>query len=239
MIINIVPAQRAGVQTVVRRIRSGGDDCAVKLRMVADKDVIAAVARKQPALVTNAGVLAVYLAFAEAQPGRTARAPGEAEAAAGALLFALIVISVLQAGEREVIACVDADAVAQRLRAGEQHVVAAAERQVILRVNAAVDVGRAVAVLTAAGHIAAGLYAEARFFADGGMHPCAPAGRFVAAFLFGVVAGGDQIQVVCGGQRDVVANGTGALTLGGTILLQLMFRGFLNASLSKRVLARC
>jgi len=34
--------------------------------MVADKDVIAAVARKQPALVADAGVLAVYLAFAEA-----------------------------------------------------------------------------------------------------------------------------------------------------------------------------
>lgn len=66
VIINAVPAQRAGGQTVIRRIRGRGDDRAVKLRMVADKDVIAAVARKQPALVANAGVLAVYLAFAEA-----------------------------------------------------------------------------------------------------------------------------------------------------------------------------
>ena len=117
------------------------------------------------------------------------------------------------------------------MRAGEQHVVAAAERQVILRVNAAVDVGCAVAVLTAAGHIAAGLYAEAGFFTDSGMHPGAPAGRFVAALLPGLVAGGSQ--------RHVVADGAGALTLGDAILLQLLFRGFLNASLSKRVLARC
>jgi hypothetical protein len=55
----------------------------------------------------------------------------------------VVVIDVLQAGQREVVARINADAVTQRLRAGEQRVVAAAERQGILRVNAAVDVGRA------------------------------------------------------------------------------------------------
>jgi len=54
--VDVVPAQRAGIETVFVRRRIGCDDAAVKLGVVANGDVEAAVAREYAALVDDAGI---------------------------------------------------------------------------------------------------------------------------------------------------------------------------------------
>ncbi len=101
--MDIPPAERPGVETVVIRRGGGGDNRAVELRVAAHRDVEPAGAREDAGLLLHGGIVAVHPVAAVVNAGRAAHgAEGEAAARAGVLLAAVVAVGVLLAGEGQV-----------------------------------------------------------------------------------------------------------------------------------------
>nr|WP_281221311.1 hypothetical protein [Raoultella planticola] len=87
-VVDIAPAQRAGIEAVVICGSSAANHCAIQLRMLAHGDVIPAFAGKDARLLHHRVVVAVHLVLAEVDAGGAGhRAKGEAASGAGVLLF--------------------------------------------------------------------------------------------------------------------------------------------------------
>ena len=71
-VVDIAPAQRAGVEAVLVRRRRRANHCAIQLRMFTHGDVIAAFAGKDAGLLHHRIVVAVHLVLAEVDAGGAA-----------------------------------------------------------------------------------------------------------------------------------------------------------------------
>ncbi len=99
LIFNILEAQRSGVQGVVGFVGLTRYHCAVQLGVVADVNLIAAFAGKQPGLLLHAVIVAVEFIAAgiEARCAVSEGTHGGADARAGVVLLAVIALAVLLA----------------------------------------------------------------------------------------------------------------------------------------------
>ncbi|CAI0983952.1 Uncharacterised protein [Serratia proteamaculans] len=132
---------RTDRQLVFDAVRRRGNHPAIKLSVFADVNIKPFITREQPALLSHAGVFAVYLRFVNAQRGRARhRTEGETRSAADVFLFAVIFIRVLQTAQGQVTPNIGGDSIPQRLRAGQHRIAPAVQAQFIPRIHPRVNV---------------------------------------------------------------------------------------------------
>lgn len=156
-VVDIAPAQRAGVEAVLVRRRRRANHRAIQLGMLADGDVIPAFAGKDAGLLHHGIVVAVHLVLAEVDAGGAAhRAEGEATPGAGVLLSGVVAVAVLFGGEGEVATHVHHDFIPADLGAGKGGVASAVEDEAVAGIDGGFAVGGAVAAFAAFALVGAG-----------------------------------------------------------------------------------
>ncbi|CAI1949302.1 Uncharacterised protein [Serratia liquefaciens] len=207
LIVNVLKAQRAGIERVF--VGSGGaaDHRAVKLGMFAHRQVKSALAGENARLLLHAVVIAVHLVFAQADAARTGhRTEGEAAASAGILLFGIVTIAVLLAFQQQIATHVGLDRFAGDLCADQVGIAPAGNVDLITGVNRGFGVAGAVALLVTLALVDAGGNAQPN---TAGANTDTHAQRAALALVFTVqilgVFGGKQVHVTVGVQGDVLA----------------------------------
>jgi len=142
-VVDIAPAQCAGVEAVLVCRRRRANHCAIQLRMFTHGDVIAAFAGKDAGLLHHRIVIAVHLVLAEVDAGGAGhRTEGEAAPGAGVLLSGVVAVAVLFGGEGEVAAHVHHDFIPADLSAGEGGVAPAVEGEPVANITSPSNYGR-------------------------------------------------------------------------------------------------
>ena len=142
-VVDIAPAQRAGVEAVFICSRRRANHCAIQLGMFTHGDVIPAFAGKDAGLLHHRVVVAVHLVLAEVDAGGAAhRAEGEAAPGAGVLLSGVVAVAVLFGGEGEVATHVHHDFIPADLGAGEGGVAPAVEGEPVANITSPSNYGR-------------------------------------------------------------------------------------------------
>lgn len=204
VVLDVAQRERAAggkaVGLVVDGLLRAGDRAAFQIGVAGNINLEAAIPGLDAALFRDAGVVAVDLAVAETEAAGDAHANGDA--AADALLLAVVDAGVLQAGDVEVAAYIGADLVAGGDRAFDIGVAAALHGQLVAGLN----MGVGPALIAAVGMASAGAGAQSDAKAAGANRDAdAAAGTAVGAVLLAGVAGCQQVDLVVCLERDVVA----------------------------------
>ena len=196
-VVDVAPAQRAGVESVFICGGSAANHRAIQPGMLADGDVIAAFAGKDARLLHYRIVVAVHLVLAEVDAGGAAHgAKGEAASGAGVLLSGVVAVAVLLGGEGQVAADIGDNRVAADLGAGEGGVAPAVEDEIVTGIDGGFAVGGAVAAFAAFALVGAGGDADPPA-AGADPNPDADCAAVAVVFAFQQrgVSSRDQVQV--------------------------------------------
>ncbi|CUY18046.1 Uncharacterised protein [Serratia marcescens] len=178
LVVDVRPAQRAGIEAVFLLVSLACNHSAVELGVFFDLDVIPALAGKQPGLLFYRVEVAVQFVLAGAKIRRAAAgADRHADPAAHLGLPGIIAVAVLLAFQRQVTAHVDGNLFSAGLRAGQPGVAAAGHLEITARIQGGFGMRQAVAVLMPLAGIDAGRDADAV-----PARACADADTDVAAF---------------------------------------------------------
>ncbi|CAI2512638.1 Uncharacterised protein [Serratia proteamaculans] len=205
LIVDVLKAQRAGVEFVFVRRGGAADYRAVKLGMFAYRQIKAALAGEDTGLLLHAVVVAVHLVFAQADAaGAGHGAEGEAAAGAGVLLLRVVTIAVLLTFQQQVAAHVGLHRFAGDLRADQVGVTSAGDADLITGVHRGFGMRGAVALLVAFAFVDTGGDAQPDATGtDADTHAQRTALAFVLAVQILGVGGRKQVHVTVGIQGDV------------------------------------
>lgn len=181
LVVDITETQRAGIEAVFICATCGSNHPAIQLGVVAHRHIKTALTGKQPALLLHRIVVAVHLIAADIQAARErSGAEGVTQATTDAVLRAVVVVAVLQAGYRQVTADICRHLMAADLRAGQRGISPTGDGDLMTGIHRRFILPGAVTFLMP--FAAVGICRDADTGAAGA-HPHADANTAAAAFV--------------------------------------------------------
>ncbi|CAI1819643.1 Uncharacterised protein [Serratia quinivorans] len=205
LIVDVLKAQRPGIELVFVRRGGAANHRAVKLGMFAHRQIKAALTGEYTGLLLHAVVVAVHLVFAQADAaGAGHRAEGETATGAGVLLFGIVTIAVLLTFQQQITAHVGLDRFAGDLRADQVGVTPAGDVDLITGVHRGFGMAGAIALFVAFAFVDAGGDAQPDATGtDTDTHAQRAALALILAVQILGVGSRKQIHVTVGIQSDV------------------------------------
>ncbi len=161
LIIDIAPAQRAGIQPVFICAGRRTNHCPIQLGVVADVNVVTPLTRKQPGLLLHTVITAVHFILTGAQvtaAGHTAK--GKATACRHTGLPGIIAVVILLTGQQQIAPHIGHDALTTDLCADETGVSTTGQADSLPRIHRGFRPAVATAHLAAFGRVDVGKDAE-------------------------------------------------------------------------------